>query len=492
MKKLVFGTLKNASLALAYGALGVVVTLLVVLIVQLNNRPNLSAWHTVHLDEEFTEKSGLSSFAEYLALEERLFRQLDAEVTAVTPEGTGDRVNRFTKGSLSDPQRWPQNWNRSYELAQAAGTPSAFLARASVLLLHGLSDSPYSLQHMGSALHRQGAHVLNIRLPGHGTAPSGLAWATWQDMAAAVRLGIDHLRQQNPDVPLYVVGYSNGAALALLHELNSLTDPEVSRIDKLVLISPEIGVTRLAGFAKTQARLGRLLGLEKLAWNDISPEYDPFKYNSFAINAGNLSFEITREIQKQIAELNETGEIAGIAPILAFSSVVDATVEVTALVDHLFDRLPDGGHELVLFDINRRTGIEQLLRWNQQGIVDALLRNLQKTYTLRLLTNQSPQSRQVGLKTWAPAAQAPTMQNLPMAWPDDLYSLTHVALPFPPTDPLYGGQPGSDSPGIQLGTLALRGERGVLQIPAAQMLRLRWNPFYSYLESRSLEFLELE
>lgn len=79
-----------------------------------------------------------------------------------------------------------------------------------------------------------------------------------------------------------------------------------------------------------------------------------------------------------------------------------------------------------------------------------------------------------------------------MAWPDDLYSLTHVALPFPPTDPLYGGQPGSDSPGIQLGTLALRGERGVLQIPAAQMLRLRWNPFYNYLESRSLEFLGLD
>lgn len=485
MKKFVFGTLKHVLLALGYGALGVAVTLLVVAVIQLNSRPDLSAWHKVHLDEEFTEDSGLNSFAEYLALEERLFRQLDAEVIAVTPESPGNQINRFSKGSLSDPQRWPQNWNRSYEL-----TPTS--PRAAVLLLHGLSDSPYSLQHMAVTLHEQGAHVLNIRLPGHGTAPSGLAWASWQDMAAAVRLGIDHLRQLNPDAPLYVVGYSNGAALALLHELASLTDPELPGIDKLVLISPEIGVTRLAGFAKTQARLGRLLGLEKLAWNDISPEYDPFKYNSFAINAGNLSFEITREIQRQIAQLTKTGEIEGIAPILAFSSVVDATVEVTALVDQLFDRLPDGRHELVLFDINRRTGIEQLLRWNQQGIVDALLRNPQKTYTLRLLTNQGPQSRQVGLKTWAPAAKGPTTQNLPMAWPDDLYSLTHVALPFPPTDPLYGGQPGSESPGIQLGTPVLRGERGVLQIPAAQMLRLRWNPFYSYLESHSLEFLQLE
>ncbi len=254
-----FGTLKHSLRILAYGALGVVLTLLVVAVTHLNNRPDLSAWHKVHLDEEFTEKSGLSSFAEYLALEENLFRQLDAEVVAVTAERPGNQINRFSQGSLSDPQRWPQNWNRSYELAQAAGASSASAARASVLLLHGLSDSPYSLQHMAITLHEQGAHVVNIRLPGHGTAPSGLVWASWQDMAAAVRLGIDHLRQQNPDVPLYVVGYSNGAALALLHELASLRDPELPRIDKLVLISPEIGVSRLAGFDKTKARLARLL-----------------------------------------------------------------------------------------------------------------------------------------------------------------------------------------------------------------------------------------
>src|SRR5690606_19109863 len=125
-------------------------------------------------------------------------------------------------------------------------------------------------------------------LPGHGTAPSGLVRATWQDMEAAVQLATRHLHQQHPDAPLYVIGYSNGAALALLYELDALMDARLPRPDRLVLVSPEIGVSRLARFARTQARLGRLLGLEKLAWNDLSPEYDPFKYGSFAINAGNL------------------------------------------------------------------------------------------------------------------------------------------------------------------------------------------------------------
>ena len=63
-----------------------------------------------------------------------------------------------------------------------------------------------------------------------------------------------------------------------------------------------------------------------------------------------------------------------------------------------------------------------------------------------------------------------------------------MALPFPPDDPLYGSV-GAESPGIQLGNVALRGERGVLQVSAADMLRLRWNPFYSYLERRVVEFM---
>ncbi|HET6565105.1 MAG TPA: alpha/beta hydrolase, partial [Xanthomonadales bacterium] len=94
--------------------------------------------------------------------------------------------------------------------------------------------------------------------------------------------------------------------------------------------------------------------------------------------------------------------------------------------------------------------------------------------------------------SWPPGQAGPSVQPLDLRWPRDIYSLTHVALPFPPTDRLYGGEPDGESPGIELGTLALRGERGVLEIPAAQILRLRWNPFYSWLESHTLEFLAPE
>jgi len=485
MKKIMFGTVKHVLRLLAYGGLGVVLTLLVVMVTHLNSRPDLSAWHTVHLDEEFTEHSKVSTFAEYLALEDRLFQQLDEEIYKVTAVNADDYINRYRAGSLADPGRWPRNWNRSYELP--VDKPPA-----AVLLLHGLSDSPYSLKHLAEKLSGLGVHVLGLRIPGHGTAPSGLVRTDWKDMAAAVRIAVNHLAQQHPNAPLHLVGYSNGAALALNYELDSLADPSLPGIDRLVLISPEIAVTKLAMFAKTQARLGRLLGLEKVAWNEILPEYDPYKYGSFAVNAGKVSYEITQEIQKKMTRLAKSGKLEKIAPVLAFSSVVDATVEVTALVKDLFNRLPGEEHELVLFDINRRTGIEPLLKWNPESMLDALSGHPHAQYTLRLVSNKDVSNGQVELRSWQAGERDAVSVPLGLSWPEDIFSLTHVALPFPRGDSLYGGEPASPSPGLQLGSLAFRGERGVLQISAESMLRLRWNPFYSFLESRTLEFLRID
>jgi alpha-beta hydrolase superfamily lysophospholipase len=476
--------LKHALWFLLYGALGVVLTLLVVFVLHLEGRPELDVWHEAELDEEFTAEKAVTSFEEYLALEERLFAQLDERVYARTGPAGNDRVNRYKRGSLSDPQRWTPNWNRSFEMPVAA-------PRASVLLLHGLSDSPYSLRALGERLHAAGAHVLGLRIPGHGTAPSGLVTVRWQDMAAAVRLAAEHLASRNPGRPLYIVGYSNGAALAVLYALDALEDPGLPQADRLVLLSPEIGVTAAAAFAVWQARLGYLLGLDKLAWNDILPEYEPFKYGSFAVNAGDLSHRITSEIQRRLDRLEPAGTLQGMPPVLAFSSAVDATVLPVALVQNLYNRLPPGGHELVVYDINRVAGIEHLLTWSPQEMVAALQQEAGQRFALSVVTNEHPGTRSVHERAWSSRDAAPRETPLGLEWPADVYSLSHVALPFPPGDPVYGGRPDSPSPGVRLGDIARRGERGVLAISPAAMLRLRWNPFYDYQERRVLEFLGL-
>ena len=112
-------------------------------------------------------------------------------------------------------------------------------------------------------------------------------------------------------------------------------------------------------------------------------------------------------------------------------------------------------------------------------------------FTLTLATNKDDQSPSVEVRQNRPGDAR--IHELPtnLDWPEGLYSLSHVALPFPADDPLYGGEEEVESPGIRLGSLALRGERGVLRVTPADMLRLRWNPFYPYLERRVIEFVGL-
>ena len=70
-----------------------------------------------------------------------------------------------------------------------------------------------------------------------------------------------------------------------------------------------------------------------------------------------------------------------------------------------------------------------------------------------------------------------------------MVSLSHVALPFPPDDPVYGESPVQDNDQVFLGNLAIKGERGLLKIPGEWLLRLRYNPFFDYMQMRIVEWL---
>jgi len=467
--------------------LGVTTALIVAIvgvIIYLERTADLKPWHEPVLDGEFTADSRLETFGDYLALEDRLFRNLDRRVIDALDPDENSPINRFTRGSLSDPGIWPRNWNRSYILDVAE-------PRAVFLLIHGMSDSPYSLRNLAETMHAAGASVIGLRLPGHGTIPAGLLDATWRDMAAAVALAVDEARQMaGASTPVYLVGYSIGGALSVHHALEALKG-DARPVDGLVLISPAIGLTPLAGLAAVQAGLGHILGLRALAWNTVNLEYDPFKYGSFAINAARQSYLVTEEIKAGVALANRDGLLSGMPPILAFQSIIDATVSSRAVIDSLFRRLSSGPYELVLFDVNRRSAAINLLTSDPGDEIEALLAEGGLGFKLSLVTNTEPAETQVKVRSRAPTEAMPRETPLWLSWPDGIYSLSHVALPFPASDPLYGDGSAVDSPGIRLGNLTLRGERGGIVVSPGDVLRLRWNPFYPYLEQRILGFASL-
>ena len=86
-------------------------------------------------------------------------------------------------------------------------------------------------------LNEQGVWVVGLRIPGHGTAPSGLVEVSWEDFKAATRIAAVHLAEViGPDTPLHMFGYSNGAALAVEYALSELGGEDLPRVDRLVML----------------------------------------------------------------------------------------------------------------------------------------------------------------------------------------------------------------------------------------------------------------
>ena len=482
MKKNITYVLKKFLSISAYTFFGAIVGVIILYIYLMQNRPDLHPWHTISLEEEFTiqSTSKVKTFPEYLAQEKILFDEVQEKIYHHWTDKREHQLIRYDPTSLANPFLYETNWNRSFELKQEKPT-------GGVLLLHGLSDSPYSLRTLAKELHHQGNYVVGLRMPGHGTIPSGLVDASWQDMAAAVRIAARHLNDKINSKPLHIIGYSMGAAQAVNYSLDALQDESLPEAESLVLISPAIGVSAVAAFAIWQSRLSAIPGLEKLAWNSIGPEYDPYKYTSFAVNAGDLMYRLTLTIGNKLGQLRNQNRTAEFPKVLAILSAVDATVSVSAVLDYLLDKLNNHNNELVVFDINRNKNITPFISNDPEQGLKKLFNRQDMDFRLSLLTNESEDSLTI-IETNKEQDNRLTQRQLDLAWPANVYSLSHVALPFSVTDTLYGAEPENEA-GLHIGRMSPRGERNVLSVPASDSLRLRYNPFYRYLQERVVSFL---
>src|SRR5579871_6040453 len=88
------------------------------------------------------------------------------------------------------------------------GAPTA----GAVLLVHGLTDSPYYVAALGDALYDRGFNVVSVLLPGHGTRPECLLHVKYRQWQDEVRFGLSLARRLGDKVTM--LGFSTGGALA--------------------------------------------------------------------------------------------------------------------------------------------------------------------------------------------------------------------------------------------------------------------------------------
>lgn len=442
----------------------------------------LRPWHTAHLQHEFTasQAHGGYGFTQYRAQEALLFAEVQELRRSHFNASLDSAISRYAPDGGPYRKRVAGDWNRSYVLQAAP-------ERGVALLVHGLSDSPYSLRPLALALQTAGITVYGLRLPGHGTIPAGLDAADWQDWLAAVDITARELRRDHPNVPYWFVGYSTGATLGIKHASDALAAGRSDLVpQRLFLLSPAVGVSPLARLSNVQRLISRFGIAAKARWTNVDLEIDPYKYTSFAKNAGAQVAALCRVLDNDLRSMDGAGSIGRLPPVTTFQSLADATVVVTDLPRVLYGRLQGGNSELMLFDLNRRKELERFLTFSPKVVGAAFEKAPRRDYRFMLVSNDQG-SPSVAVNTFEPAQSRPSVQPVPYVWPDNVYSLSHVAVPFPMDDPLYGLHAKPYDDGLpSLGMLALRGEKGAFAMAPADQLRMRSNPFFGLMRDHIL------
>ena len=385
--------------------------------------------------------------------------------------------NRFGKAARSIP-------GLRHRLNCLSRADARWRAQSAVVLLHRLTDAPYSPRWHVAEYHRDHGFVARSAC---GCRAWHGAWrvaaADWHWWVMATRSRCARRRGCNrPGAPLDIVGYSNAAALAMVYALDALETRRWVWPDRIVL-SSMTGITAFARFSGIAGRPAFLPGFERAARLDLFPEFNPFKYNSFPVNGGRRPRLLTRAVQSRIDRLSSTGKLAGIAPILTFRAVTDLTVSAGAVVDRFYAKLPANGSEPVLYDVNRRpssprcSAARPAMRWAGCSA-----------------GGPAPETVTIGdARPWRPIAVATvtppggTAETVPLgvAYPRAIYSLSHVAPPFPPDDGLAATIP------IPLTISASgsarwpwRGELRPLTVGLDWLGRLQANPFHADMLNR--------
>lgn len=446
--------------------------------------PDLQGWHLDRPESEFSASDATDEFTfkDYLEQEDRVFNELQSLIGGPWASQKHGAYSRYHEDSVCNPDKIvDRNWNRSHILR--ATNPVG-----GVLLVHGLSDSPYSLRQLGLRLHSEGYTVIWLRVPGHGTCPSALANVVSQDWTAAVRIAMLGLQSELPTgKPLILAGYSNGGALCVDYAISAVEDKSLPQIDSIVLFSPMIGINPMARITRLYHMVAMVSRDSKAQWSSIEAEIDPFKFSSWPMNANVQAWSVTQSVEKKLASLEKSGKIADMPPVLAMQSIVDSTVVVPKLITVLFDRLKSESSELFLFDIDRVEILGNLFNLSFEKRIFPKLKRTDLPYTLTLLKNSTSDSRQVMVQSRD--GESWEEQATEMSWPNRIVSLSHIAVPIPPDDRLYGSSDATASSGLPLGTLELRAEPSALLMSSSLFVRCRYNPFYKFMEDRVIAWI---
>jgi esterase/lipase len=256
------------------------------------------------------------SFEDYI---EQTRRMIEINRTDITPGNREERVEGNAPFLLIPGDSCP------------GGTSSKH--RRGILLVHGLTDSPYDMRALGRFFQGECFYVQALLLPGHGTRPGDLLEVTGKEWVKAYSFGVETLKRKAEKV--YLGGFSTGGTLAL-HR--ALKDDEIRG---LFLFSPAVEITKAASIACWLAALDGIFPL--IGWlGPLQPDEDPYKYESFTANAACQVFRLTKEVETSRSQTPLA------VPLFVAASADDATVHTAATIE-LFQEATAERKKMILY-----------------------------------------------------------------------------------------------------------------------------------------------
>ncbi len=160
----------------------------------------------------------------------------------------------------------------------------------------------------------------------------------------------------------------------------------------------------------------------------MAPEFNPFKYNSFPVKAARQSWLLSGAAAADYPRC-PAGRAESAAADLTFQSVMDSTVSTRAVVESCIAicRITAASWWCSILTGGGSPGPVSpcALCGGEYAAAPA-----PRAYTTTVVTNATAHTLQTVARTTL-ARNGKSIVILTPAWPADMYSLSHVAVPFP-------------------------------------------------------------
>ncbi len=198
--------------------------------------------------------------------------------------------------------------------------PATMGAGKGFLLIHGLTDSPYSLRATAESLRETYpcSLIRAVLLPGHGTWPGDSLTMSHQDWRTIVDYGVNSFQHEDAVTSLYMVGFSTGTSLTVDYLSRHPVPAEQPRDDKIH------GAVMMAAAVKANSSIAFLAPWVRhvTTWMSHHKEQDAIRYESFSYHAAAEFYLLTEDMVQPANALT--------VPVMMVVPADDTTVDTQA------------------------------------------------------------------------------------------------------------------------------------------------------------------